>query len=121
MKTDDEHFGAKLERLYSSFQDNVKNVEEELMGKLEKVISLTQSKELCLSYERTKHFAPTRSHPHAPTGSVGFETASALLTAPLDKLRDLFRTLPDNDESLDAGPKGAPYELHKKESEQRKC
>ncbi|KXJ91590.1 hypothetical protein Micbo1qcDRAFT_234062 [Microdochium bolleyi] len=126
MKPDNDQFKTKLEGLYSKFQNNVKNLEEDTIQKLEKSMSLTQSKELCLSYERTKNLAPTRSHPNAPNSSVGFETASPLLTAPLDKLRDLFRTFPENadigkDGSLSAGPKGAPYELHKKEPEQRKC
>ncbi|KAH7027299.1 uncharacterized protein B0I36DRAFT_247211 [Microdochium trichocladiopsis] len=130
MKPDDDQFKAKLDQLYNKFWDTVKDIEQETLQKLESTISLTSSKELCLKYARTKNFAPTRSHPNAPDKSPFFETASALFTAPLDKLRDIFRRFPkDGDgpdgghdgDSMSAGPKGAPYELHKKTPEQRSC
>lgn len=46
-------------------------------------------------FERTKMFAPTRAHPSAPN-KPPFETVVGLITAPLDKLRDVFRTFPED-------------------------
>ncbi|KAI0480061.1 hypothetical protein GGR56DRAFT_686992 [Xylariaceae sp. FL0804] len=52
---------------------------------------------LARSFERTKQYlAPTRAHPASP-GKPPFETAAALLTAPLDRLLDLFRAFPRAD------------------------
>jgi len=128
MQPDDRQFDTALSQLYNKFQDTVRNMERDAISELESKTSLTTSKELCIKYARTKHFAPTRSHPWAPDNSRLFESATALLTAPLDKLKDLFRRFPkDGDgadgghdkESMSAGPNGAPYELHKKSSKER--
>ncbi|XP_055337109.1 uncharacterized protein LOC129587396 [Paramacrobiotus metropolitanus] len=47
-------------------------------------------------FKRTKFFAPTRPHPENSM-DPRFETPYSLLVAPLDKLRDLFRSFPDRD------------------------
>lgn len=52
---------------------------------------MTESKELSRSFERTKMFTPTRSRPSAPN-KPPFETVVGLMTAPVDKLRDLLFT-----------------------------
>jgi hypothetical protein len=46
-------------------------------------------------------FTPTRSHPSAPN-KPPFETVVGLMTAPIDKLRDMFTKFPDTQNS-DAG------------------
>ncbi|OQV20316.1 putative hemerythrin-like protein [Hypsibius exemplaris] len=47
-------------------------------------------------FKRTKHFAPTRPHPENSMKPL-FETPYSLMVAPIDKLRDLFRSFPDHD------------------------
>ena len=51
------------------------------------------SERLASSFERTKMFVPTRSHPSAPD-KPPFETVAGLMAAPLDKLSDMFRKFP---------------------------
>lgn len=51
------------------------------------------SESLAKSFERTKMFVPTRSHPSAPD-KPPFETVVGLLAAPIDKLADIFRRFP---------------------------
>lgn len=50
-------------------------------------------------------FTPTRSHPAAPDNGGLFETAAALMSAPLDRLGDLFRKYP-RDPLVGEGPAG---------------
>lgn len=64
--------------------------------KLEGAITPDESARLAQSFGRTKHFVPTRAHPSAPDRPP-YETAVALLTAPLDALQDLFRRWPESD------------------------
>lgn len=51
------------------------------------------SESLARSFERTKMFVPTRSHPSAPD-KPPFETVVGLMAAPIDKLTDVFRKFP---------------------------
>ena len=43
-------------------------------------------------------FVPTRSHPNAPD-KPPFETAVGLLGAPIDRIKDLFKKFPEDDET----------------------
>ena len=43
-------------------------------------------------------FIPTRSHPSAPD-KPPFEAVAGLLAAPIDHLRDIFRSFPDDSKS----------------------
>ncbi|KAJ5987778.1 hypothetical protein N7481_002988 [Penicillium waksmanii] len=65
--------------------------------KLESAITLEESQRLARQFARTKWFAPTRAHPSLPDRSPcsPYETATALIAAPLDHLQDLFRRWPD--------------------------
>jgi len=60
-------------------------------------LTITEQEHLGKTFERTKKFAPTRPHPSAPD-KPPFETAVGLLSAPIDKLMDLFRSFPDEHE-----------------------
>ncbi len=51
------------------------------------------SEELATSFERTKMFIPSRSHPSAGENPA-FESAVGLMVAPFDKLADMFRKFP---------------------------
>lgn len=49
---------------------------------------------LAKSFERTKMFVPTRSHPAAPDKPPLFENAVGMMATPIDKLRDMFNKFP---------------------------
>ena len=73
------------------------NTEEGPGGDLEvlrSVLTPYELQSLGRSYVRTKYFVPTRAHPDAPD-KPPFETVTGLLLAPIDKLRDLFRSFPE--------------------------
>ncbi|KAI0404185.1 hypothetical protein F4802DRAFT_598384 [Xylaria palmicola] len=91
LKPKDEAYVPKLKSLFANLSQHIKEEEEEDLVKLEKILSLTESKELSHSFEKTKMLTPTRSHPSAPN-KPPFETVAGLMTAPIDKLRDLLFT-----------------------------
>jgi len=83
--------------LQKDIEEHVKHEEEDQLPKLEQIISRDESASLASSFNRTKHFVPTRSHPSAPD-KPPFETVAGLLAAPLDKLSDLFRAFPSSEQ-----------------------
>ncbi|KAI0972591.1 hypothetical protein F4678DRAFT_44474 [Xylaria arbuscula] len=91
LKPQDQAYAPTLKSLFDDLQRHIKEEEEDHLVKLEKSLSLTESKQLSYSFERTKMFTPTRSHPSAPN-KPPFETVVGLMTAPIDKLRDLLFT-----------------------------
>lgn len=70
--------------------------------KLESAITSEESQRLARWFARTKWFAPTRAHLSLPDRSP-YETASALIAAPLDHLQDLLRRWPDPELYLTPG------------------
>jgi hypothetical protein len=60
---------------------------------LEDELSQADSEALTRSLDRTKMFVPSRAHPLAPS-KPPFETAVGLLTAPMDRVADIFRKWP---------------------------
>lgn len=62
---------------------------------LEDKLSREDSVSLAKSFNRTKHFVPTRSHPSAPDKPPVVESVVGLLTAPIDKLMDMFKKFPE--------------------------
>jgi hypothetical protein len=57
---------------------------------LENVLPDNESQAMSKSFERTKMFVPTRSHPAAPD-KPPLETVAGLMAAPMDKLGDIFQ------------------------------
>ncbi|KAI0459355.1 hypothetical protein F5B21DRAFT_499536 [Xylaria acuta] len=95
LKPKDGAYLPTLKRLFEDLQHHIKEEEENDLVKLEKQLSLTESKELSQSFEQTKMLTPTRSHPSAPN-KPPFETVVGLMTAPMDKIRDfLFTKFPE--------------------------
>ncbi|KAI0135037.1 hemerythrin HHE cation binding domain-containing protein [Daldinia grandis] len=94
LKPGDQSFLPTLEALFKDLEHHIKEEEEQDLVKLEDALGLTQSKELYQKFEKTKMFTPTRSHPSAPD-KPPFETVVGLMTAPIDKIRDLFTKFPD--------------------------
>jgi len=89
----DPKFKSTLEALYNDLKKHIEEEEHEDLPALEQNLDLALSESYAKSFERTKKFVPTRSHPSAPD-KPPFETVVGLLSAPVDKLLDLFRKFP---------------------------
>lgn len=90
----DPTFIPAIDSLWETLSQHIKEEEVEDLPALEKAIDAESSEAMARSFDRTKHFVPTRSHPGAPDRPP-FETVAGLLAAPLDKLLDMFRKFPE--------------------------
>ncbi|RHZ45588.1 HHE domain protein [Aspergillus thermomutatus] len=86
-------FMPTLNSLMQDLSQHIKEEETNDLIQLDQALSKDDSVGLSKSFERTKIFVPTRSHPSAPD-KPPFETAVGLLTAPIDQVADLFRKWP---------------------------
>ena len=93
MKPDQPEFKPALKSLMDDLAQHIKEEEQDDLPALEKALAEADSDSLAKSFERTKMFVPTRSHPSAPDRPP-FETAMGMLAAPMDKLMDMFRKFP---------------------------
>ncbi|KAK6338464.1 hypothetical protein TWF730_002527 [Orbilia blumenaviensis] len=93
MKAQDPEFLKTLQELFKDLKQHIKNEEQKDLPALERQLDSDSSDSYARSFERTKLFVPTRSHPSAPD-KPPFETVAGLLAAPIDKLMDLFRKFP---------------------------
>jgi len=82
-----------LEKLYRDLDKHIREEEDHDLPALEEAFPSGESERVAKSFERTKMFIPTRSHPSAPDRPP-FETVAGLLATPIDKLRDIFRRFP---------------------------
>ena len=94
MRESDPAFQTTLASLMDVLTEHIKEEEEVDLVKLEDVLSKSESQSLARQFDRTKMFVPSRSHPEAPT-KPPFETAFGLITAPIDRLSDVFRKFPN--------------------------
>ena len=82
----------------STLQSHIEEEEKDDLPKIENALSQGEnqgaSEKLANNFERVKAFIPTRSHPSAGENPV-FESVMGLLTAPIDKLADMFRKFPE--------------------------
>ncbi|KAK4208560.1 hypothetical protein QBC37DRAFT_431773 [Rhypophila decipiens] len=97
MTPEDPAFITTLQSLWSSLSKHIKEEERQDLPALEKHIDSDVSMSMANSFQKTKHFVPTRSHPSAPD-KPPYETAVGLLTTPMDKLMDMFKTFPKDEE-----------------------
>lgn len=89
---------------YNSILDEVMvhlhkhNDSEEIndLPELEPRLGKDGSKDAAQSFSRTKMFVPTRAHPDAPN-KPPYETLAGFLALPLDKLKDMFTSFPNED------------------------
>jgi len=93
MNVKDDGYRELFEALQADLAEHVKG-EEATLAKLEPKISKEESKQYADSFSRMKKFLPTRSHPEIPN-KPPFETAAALLLAPMDMIRDMFTAFPE--------------------------
>lgn len=94
MKPSDAEFLPTIKALMRDLKQHIKEEETSDLVKLEDSLTEQESESLSKSFERTKMFVPSRSHPSAPN-KPPFETAIGLLTAPIDRLADIFRKWPE--------------------------
>ena len=94
LSPDDSQFDPLLERLITDLHEHIDHEKYEDLPKFEKVLPRAESEALARSFERTKMFTPTRSHPSAPDKPY-FENFAVMLAAPIDKFADLFKSFPD--------------------------
>jgi hypothetical protein len=95
MKPTDPTFLPAIDSLWETLSQHIKEEERDDLPALEKAMGSEDSGALARSFDRTKHFVPTRSHPSAPDRPP-YETAVGLLTTPIDKLMDMFRKFPED-------------------------
>ncbi len=95
----DPKFSPLLDRLMKDLHTHIEHEKNEDMPRLEKVLSKEESQALARSFERTKMITPTRSHPSAPNRPY-FENVVGLMLAPIDKIRDLMRSFPEEEGKL---------------------
>lgn len=93
MTPGDPEFTPTIDKLMKDLRHHINDEETDDLPALEKALSHKDSDELASSFERTKMFVPTRSHPSAPD-KPPFETAVGLMAAPIDMVGDLFREFP---------------------------
>lgn len=94
LQPQDSEFESTLDALWTDLTRHIKEEEENDLPALEAALSQPDSESIAKSFERTKMFAPTRSHPNAPR-TPAFETAAGMLAAPLDRLKDMFTKFPE--------------------------
>ena len=98
LRATDPRFASTLEALLDDLEYHFKQEESSDLPALEDVLSQADSEALTKSLDRTKMFVPSRSHPLAPS-KPPFETAVGLLTAPIDRIADIFRKWPHPEKS----------------------
>ncbi|KAI1263993.1 hypothetical protein F5Y18DRAFT_93137 [Xylariaceae sp. FL1019] len=98
-------FEPKLKKIWSILSDHIDGEEKNDLPALEDALKDDpgQSEDLAASFESTKAFAPSRAHPSAGEHPP-FETVMGLLTAPIDRLSDLFRRFPKDRDTRDTDP-----------------
>ncbi|KAI4716692.1 hemerythrin HHE cation binding domain protein [Aureobasidium sp. EXF-10727] len=94
LNPDVEDFEPTLKALWSELEHHIKEEESEDLPHLEKHTPTDESANLAASFNRTKAFVPSRSHPSAPDDGGPFETVAGLMAAPMDRIGDMFRKFP---------------------------
>ncbi|KAM5342169.1 hypothetical protein ACJ41O_015200 [Fusarium nematophilum] len=96
MRPQQREYLPKLKEIWSLLSKHIEEEESRDLPALEVAIRGEggETESLARRFDRTKAFVPTRSHPSAGE-KPPFETAMGLLTAPIDRLADMFRKFPD--------------------------
>ncbi|GAO14076.1 uncharacterized protein UV8b_06475 [Ustilaginoidea virens] len=100
MSASDPNYVPQLKKLWGPLSQHMKEEEERDLPALEQRLQAEhgESESMARSLGRTKQFVPTRSHPSAGEHPP-FETAMGLLTAPFDRISDMFRKFPEEKKS----------------------
>ncbi|KAG5804168.1 hypothetical protein H9Q74_011110 [Fusarium xylarioides] len=92
----DPGYVPEIKHIWDLLDKHIEDEENRDLPALEKALAAhaEDADSLAASFERTKSFVPTRSHPSAGE-SPPFETVMGLMAAPIDRLADMFRKFPD--------------------------
>lgn len=101
LKPGSEEFDNLMTRMMDSLRHHNDSEETKDLPMLEPAIGKAMSIETAASFKITKKFVPTRSHPSAPN-QPPYETLVGFITAPLDKLKDVFASFPTQGEMEEA-------------------
>jgi len=82
----DADFPQTFSEVMDELRPHLRDEEETDIPELESKLSREESAALAKEFSKTKKLAPTRSHPYATSFEPPFETALALITAPIDKV-----------------------------------
>jgi hypothetical protein len=95
LKSTDPAYIPHLKKVWGLLEKHIEEEEKRDLPALEEALKAhaEESESLAASFARTKQFVPTRSHPSAGE-KPPFETVMGLMTAPIDKLADMFRKFP---------------------------
>ncbi|KAF4338901.1 hypothetical protein FBEOM_7197 [Fusarium beomiforme] len=96
MKSTDPDYVPKLKELWALLWQHIQEEEKLDLPALEQSLKAQgeETESLARSFDRTKRFVPTRSHPRAGE-KPPFQTVMGLMAAPIDKLADMLRKFPD--------------------------
>jgi hypothetical protein len=84
--TSEADFPQTFSEVMDELRPHLRDEEETDIPELEGKLSREESAALAKQFSKTKKLAPTRSHPYATSFEPPFETALALMTAPIDKV-----------------------------------
>ncbi|CAI7567356.1 unnamed protein product [Penicillium palitans] len=102
LNSSDPRFFPTITMLMEGLARHMRDEEANDLVILEETLTSDESEELGETLGRTKMFLPSRSHLY-DLDNPRFETVADLITAPLDRLQDLFRKWPE-EESMLAAP-----------------
>ncbi|KAI5115495.1 hypothetical protein M0805_000108 [Coniferiporia weirii] len=85
-----------VDTMMKTLHEHADSEETHDLPELEAVLKKQDSQEAAASFQRTKKFVPTRSHPSAPD-QPPLETLAGLMAAPMDKLKDAFSKFPTDE------------------------
>ncbi|EAU86663.1 HHE domain-containing protein [Coprinopsis cinerea okayama7 len=101
MEVGTENYDALLKTVIDHLRVHNDSEEQTDLPMLYEKIGAEGAQQAAASFKRTKKFAPTHPHPSAPD-KPPFETVVGLMTAPIDKLRDMFEQFPSTEEKKQA-------------------
>lgn len=82
LSPDSSEFEPTIKKLMSELTEHIKKEEEDDLTALERHLPSGESERLATSFQRTKMFVPTRSHPAAPNQPVSVPLCCYLATTP---------------------------------------
>jgi len=91
-------YDAAVQKVWQHLKPHNDSEEKNDLPQLEATFAdEAEGREYATSFSRIKTIAPTRGHPELPNRPP-FETVAGLVTAPVDKLKDLFAYFPTEED-----------------------
>ncbi len=94
-------FRSRVKIVMEDLIKHIEKEEKEILPLLDKHVPMNRRIELGGQFERRKLIVPTKPHPSAPDEPSIANSIISILTAPVDKFRDLFTSFPDQQKVID--------------------